>query len=100
MPALTPEAVRKQITSGRLAPVYLLLGDDERQITSLVEAFAATLDEGLRAFTYERLYAGDKEVTPADVVNAARIGPMMAPFRLVVLLRAEKWLTPKRAAAA
>jgi DNA polymerase III delta subunit len=99
MPAVTPEAARQQITSGRLAPVYLLVGDDERQITSLVEAFAATLDEGLRAFNYERLYAGDKDLTPADVVNAARIGPMMAPFRVVVLLRAEKWLKPKRAAA-
>lgn len=97
MPALTPDAVRGDAAAGQLRPVYLLVGDDERAITGLVDAIANTLEEDLRAFNYERLYTTDKDTTPADVVDAARIAPMMAARRIVVLLRAEKWLKPKRA---
>ncbi len=100
MPPFTPDAIREQIAGGRLQPVYLLVGDDDRVISALSDSLSETLEEDLRAFNYERLYATDKEVSPSDVVAAARTAPMMAPRRVVMVLRAEAWLKPKRATPA
>ena len=99
MPASTPAAVRKEIAAGRLQPVYLLLGDDDQTIGGIADAIADTLEEELRAFNYERLYANDKGVTPVTVVDAARVAPMLSPRRVVVVPRAEHWLKPKRVTA-
>lgn len=99
MPIISPEAVRQQIAGGTLHPVYLLVGDDDRLILSLSTALSDTIEDELRAFNTERLYATDKGMTPAAVVDAARIAPMMSPRRVVTLLRGEAWLKPKRAAA-
>ncbi|HSL22323.1 MAG TPA: DNA polymerase III subunit delta [Vicinamibacterales bacterium] len=96
MPVANPETLRADAAAGRLQPVYLLVGDDDRLATALVNAIADTLEDDLRAFNYERIYASDKGVTPAAVVEAARILPMMAARRVVVVLRAETWLKPKR----
>jgi DNA polymerase III delta subunit len=57
---------------------------------------AALVDDSLRAFNSERLYAGDRGVTPASIVEAARLLPMMADRRVVVVMRAERLLKPKR----
>jgi DNA polymerase-3 subunit delta len=100
VPAITPEAARKQIAAGTLQPVYLLVGDDDRLISGISDALAGTLEEDLRPFNYERFYASDKGVLPAAVIEAARVVPMMAPRRMVVVLRAESWLKPKRGAPA
>jgi DNA polymerase-3 subunit delta len=99
VPVATPDTLRAHIASGRLQPVYLLVGEDDRLLTALSTAIADSVDDDLRAFNYERLYATDKELTPASVVDAARVAPLMAPRRVVTLLRAEKWLKPKRIAA-
>lgn len=98
MPTLTPETVRQQVASGRLHPIYLVVGDDEQLVSATVDALLDSIEEDLRAFNYERLYATDKGVLPANAVEAARVRPMMSPRRLVVVLRAETWLKPKRVA--
>ncbi len=100
MPIIRPEAVHQQIAAGKLLPVYLLVGDDDRTISGIATALADTVEDGLRAFNTERLYASDKGMTPAAVVEAARVAPMMAPRRVVTVLRAEVWLKPKRVSAA
>ncbi|HEX5474920.1 MAG TPA: DNA polymerase III subunit delta [Vicinamibacterales bacterium] len=82
------------------APVYLLLGDDEAQMTAHVAAVCSLVDDELRAFNVERMYAGEKGVTPATIVESARQLPMMSDRRVVVVLRAEKVLKPKRRGAA
>jgi DNA polymerase-3 subunit delta len=56
------------------------------------------VDEALRPFSTDRLYAGEKGGTPAAIVESARLLPMMADRRVVVVLRAEKLLKPKRRA--
>jgi DNA polymerase-3 subunit delta len=96
VPTITPEALRKQAASGKLAPVYLLVGDDDRMVSAMSGALAGTLEEDLRAFNYDRFYATDKGLLPASVIEAAHTAPMMAPYRLVFVLRAEAWLKPKR----
>jgi DNA polymerase III delta subunit len=99
MPIATPQTVRTQIDNQALQPVYLLVGDDARVMDALANALAETVEDGLRAFNCERLYATDKDVTPDAVVEAARIAPMMARRRIVTVLRAEHWLKPKRVEA-
>jgi DNA polymerase-3 subunit delta len=54
------------------------------------------VEDELRAFNVERLYANEKSVTSAAIVESARILPMMADRRVVIVLRAERILKPKR----
>jgi DNA polymerase III delta subunit len=96
MPTSTPAAVRKQITAGKLDPLYLIVGDDEAEMSHLAADLSGIVEDGLRSFNVERIYAIDKSSTPAAIVESARQLPMMAPRRVVVVLRAEKLLKPKR----
>src|SRR6266850_7763669 len=102
MPLVTPAAVRKQIKSGRVDPIYLLQGEDDVEKSALAGEFAALVDEGLRAFNVERIHAGDLttgdrlEDGVASIVVAARTLPMMVPRCVVTVLQAETLLVPKR----
>lgn len=96
MPAATPQAVRKQITDGKPDPVYLLVGDDDVEMTRLASELSGLVEDELRAFNLERMYFGEKGVTPATIVESARTLPMMGERRVIVVLRAEKLLKPKR----
>lgn len=92
----TPEAVRAAIAARTLDPVYLLVGDDDAEIARLAADIAASVEDELRAFNVERIYAGEKGGGPVDIVESARQLPMMADRRIVVVLRAERLLKPKR----
>ena len=102
MPLVTPAAVRQQIKSGRVDPIYLLQGEDDVEKSALAGEFAELVDEGLRAFNVERIHAGD--LTTADrladgvasLVAAVRTLPMMSPRRVVIVLQADTLLVPKR----
>jgi DNA polymerase-3 subunit delta len=96
MPPSTPAAVRKQIAAGKPDPLYLIVGDDEAEMSHLAADLSGMVEDELRAFSVERIYASDKSSTPAAIVEAARQLPMMALRRVVVVLRAEKLLKPKR----
>ena len=91
---VTPAAVHTQIASGTLDPLYLVLGDDEYEKAELAAEFEEAVDAELRAFNVERFHGGD--VSLRAILDAARTLPMMAPRRLVVALRAERILEPKR----
>ena len=94
MAALSPAALRKQIASGDTGPLYVLVGDDDAEKSSVAAEFAETVDEGLRAFNVDRFYGGDVKVD--ELLDAANTLPMMVPRRVVVVLEAEKLLIPKR----
>ena len=94
MPPVSQADVRKQIASGRVGPLYLILGQDETGKTSLAGEFVGLVDEGLRAFNLDRLYGG--ETTAAAVVDAAKTFPMMVPCRVVLVMHAELLLAPKK----
>src|SRR5262245_24842745 len=96
MPVSTVAAVRTQIAQRKPAPVYVILGDDEAEMSRLVADLTGLVEDELRAFSTDRMYAGDKGVTPAAIVESARILPMMSDRRVVVVLRAEKILKPRR----
>ena len=96
MPAVPLSAVRKQIADRQPEPIYLLVGDDDALMSTLTSELSSLIEDELRAFNLERLYATDKGVTPTSVVEAARTLPMLGDRRLVIVLRAEKILKPKR----
>ncbi|HEX6211136.1 MAG TPA: hypothetical protein VF136_10190 [Methylomirabilota bacterium] len=100
MPRLSPGRFRQQIAEGAPDPVVLLVGDDDHEKAALALALGEMVEPDLRAFNVERLYASDKAVTPAAVIEAARTLPMMAPRRVVVVLQAERLLNPKKRQAA
>jgi DNA polymerase-3 subunit delta len=89
-------AVRAAIAKRALDPVYLILGDDEAEMARLAGDIAGVVEDELRAFNMERMYAGEKGASAAGIVEAARQLPMMGDRRVVVVLRAEKILKPKR----
>jgi DNA polymerase III delta subunit len=94
MPPLSAAALRKQLSSGDTAPLYALIGADEVEKSAVAAQFIDMVDEGLRAFNVDRLYGGDAKVD--ELIDSANTLPMMVPRRVVVLLEAEKLLTPKR----
>lgn len=100
MPSLTVAALRTQIQSRKFAPIYLLFGDDVRLIEQLVDAIEESVDPADRAFAVERIYAGEEGGSPLDVAGAANVFPMLGDRRIVIVMRAERFLKPKRAGKA
>jgi DNA polymerase-3 subunit delta len=100
VPSINLTSLRAQIQSGKLAPVYLLFGDDVRLIEQIVEGIEATIDPADRPFSVERVYAGEEGASPLDVAAAANVFPMLGGRRIVIVLRAERFLKPKRAGKA
>ena len=102
MPAIAVPALQQRIAAGRLDPLYLIVGDDVRLAEALVEAIEHTVDEADRPFAVRRVYANEENGggAPIDIAAAARDVPMLGDRRIVVVLRAEKFLKPKRAAKA
>ena len=94
MPASTPAAVRRQIKSGKTDPIYLIIGEDEDEKAQLAAEFSGAVEEDLRPFNVERLYGGDASL--GAVLDAARTLPMVSARRIVVVVRAERLLMPKR----
>ena len=88
MPALDITALRKQIASRQLAPVYVFVGEDARLIERLVDAVEATVDEADRAFAIDRFHVGDKGAEPIDIASASRAYPMLRDRRLSSVSRA------------
>ena len=96
MPVITPAAARTQIGAGAVAPVYLLVGDDEHEIDELIDRFTGLVEDALRPFNVERVHAPERGgQADAQATEAARVLPMMANRRVVFLLRAERLLKPK-----
>jgi DNA polymerase-3 subunit delta len=96
MPQVSPADMRAAIAKRAPAPVYLILGDDEAEMSNLAADVMALVEDELRAFNVDRLYAGEKGTSAGSIVEAARMLPMMGDRRVVVVMRAEKLLKPKR----
>jgi DNA polymerase-3 subunit delta len=99
----TVAEVRKQIKSGKTAPLYLLEGDDLQSRHDLAIEFANVVDEGLQAFNVQSFYAneatnaGGRDQLIGSLLSTARTLPMMAPRRVIIVHEADRLLAPKRA---
>jgi len=100
MPSLDPGALRKLIAARRLGSLHLLVGEDVRLVEQTVDEIEATIDAADRPFAVDRLFAGDSGGSPIDIAAAARVFPMLGERRIVVVLRAERLLKPKRSVKA
>lgn len=100
MPAIDLAAIRKHIAARRLSNLYLLTGEDTRLLDRLVDEIEGVVDEADRPFAVERVYAGEAGGSPIDIAAASRVFPMLGDRRIVIVLRAERLLKPKRAAKA
>src|SRR5690349_12943687 len=96
MPGATLQGVRKQLAERKPDPVYLIVGDDEAEMSRLATDISSLVEDELRAFNLERMYATERSVTPAAIAESARTFPMLGDRRVVLVLRAEKILKPKR----
>ncbi len=95
---LSSTAFRRQIASGDLAPLYLVTGPDDLEMSRLAAELSDSVPEDFRAFNVHRFHGTDK-VTIAQVLDAASSYPLMAPRRVVLLLQAGKVLARKGPAA-
>ena len=99
---ITPADVRKQITSGDTAPLYLLEGGDLQSRHDLALEFAGVVGDGLEAFNVESFYATEatnasaRDAMLGALISTARTLPMMSPRRVILLHEAERILSPKR----
>jgi DNA polymerase-3 subunit delta len=87
---VTPEQALKEASSGSLRPVYLVMGEErwyaDRVVAALREAVAKG---GIAGFNEDKFTAGE---APVDaVLGAARMLPMMAPRRFVMVRGVERW---------
>lgn len=94
MPTGTFASIQSAIKADTPAPLYVIVGDDERGKDDIVHAFQALVPEELRAFNLERVSA--QETDPPAIVANARTIPLLGDRRVVIVTRAERWLMPKR----
>src|SRR4030095_4722534 len=72
MPSATPQAVRKQLAQGKPDPVYVIVGDDEAEMSRLAGEVSALVEDELRAFNLERMYATGRSGTATAIAQAPR----------------------------
>jgi DNA polymerase-3 subunit delta len=96
VPSITADAFVQQIRTRKPEPVYVVIGDDDKEKSFLAQLASELVEEELRAFNVERLYGTDRTTTAEAIVEAARVLPMLGDRRVVVVLRADALLKPKR----
>jgi DNA polymerase III delta subunit len=96
MPSLDPGALRKLIADRRLGNLHLLVGEDVRLVEQTVDDIEGTIDAADRPFAVDRIFAAESGGSPIDIAAAACVFPMLGERRIVVVLRAERLLKPKR----
>lgn len=79
----------KDIKQGKIAPVYLIGGDEAFFVDEVSQAIENDIiDEGEKSFNMDIFYGMESD--PATVVSIARQYPMMAERRLVIIKEAQK----------
>ena len=96
-PSMTSRELAAALKKGTVAPVYLVVGEDEAGKDEVVAQLTALVDEADRAFNVERFTAGDAR--PDDVVGAVRTLPMLGDRRVVVFAHIERLFKGRRKAA-
>ncbi len=79
--------IRRQINTRKLAPIYVLHGEESYFIDELAKAFEALVPEDERDFNYYALYA--PEIDPELVGVTCRRYPIMADMQVVLLKEAQ-----------
>jgi DNA polymerase-3 subunit delta len=84
----TFEEICRDITAGRFAPVYVMMGEESYFIDYIENLLVQhVLNEIERDFNQMIFYGADANVV--DIINAARRFPMMAKHQLVIIKEAQ-----------
>jgi len=87
VPAITFDALRRQLANGQYAPVYLLHGEEGYYIDALVKDFEKIIPEADKEFGQYTLYAPQTE--PGAVMDLCMSVPMMSERQVVILKEAQ-----------
>lgn len=85
---MTPEQFRKALAKGQAGPAYFFSGPEAGLMKESLDALAASVPEGTRAFNVQVFHAFEADF--GEVITAARTVPFMAPRRVVVVRDVEK----------
>lgn len=80
----TFQSLKIDLRSGKLAPIYLLHGEEGLYTDLLLEEFDKLIPEEEKTFNFFTFYAIEKD--PDDIIDIARRFPMMSS-RLVVVIK-------------
>lgn len=82
------EGIMKDLKAGKFAPVYLLMGEESYYIDKVADYVAENaIAEEERDFCQTVVYGLD--TTPAQVMDMARMAPMMAKYQVVIVKEAQ-----------
>ena len=90
---VTPEAVFKDLKARKFQPVYVFHGEEpyyNDQLVQYIEEHVLSADE--KEFNFTLLYGAD--VSPEDVIVAARRFPMMADVQVTIVKEAQAMKRP------
>src|SRR5262245_48084630 len=93
MPILTEAQVLAALKKRSIPPVIALVGDDDVGKSALIEALSDLVEDDLKPFNLQRIYANERPVE--DIVNAVRTLPFLGERRVVIALRCEVFLKTK-----
>lgn len=86
-PTVTFTSLKADIRAGRLAPVYLLHGEEGFYTDALVKMFEAIVPDDLKDFNQFIFYA--PQIEPATVMDACQRYPMMYDRQVVIVKEAQ-----------
>lgn len=87
---MTPEEAIAEAAAGKLRPVYLVLGEERLLVDRVVFALREAAGKGgVPGFNEDKFTAGEAQV--GAIVGAAKMVPMMAKHRFVLVRGLDRW---------
>ncbi|MBK8258649.1 MAG: DNA polymerase III subunit delta [Polyangiaceae bacterium] len=87
---MTPEETLEEVRSGKLRPVYLVMGEERWFVDRALSAIRDAVNrQGIAGFNDDKFTAGECNVQ--SVIGACKMLPMMAKKRFVLLRSVERW---------
>lgn len=87
---MTPDALFREVDAARFRPVLVVVGSDTYARDRVVaRVCTAAVAPALAAFNQDKFTAGETSIE--SVLNAAKLLPMMAERRLVLVRQVERW---------
>ncbi|MDE7466927.1 MAG: DNA polymerase III subunit delta [Muribaculaceae bacterium] len=87
-PAITFDTIKRQLSAGQYAPVYLLHGSEGYYIDELVKMFERILPEADREYALTNMYVHQLE-SPREIIDICRTLPMLTERQVVIVREAQ-----------
>ena len=87
-PTVTFETIKRQLSAGKYAPVYLLQGEEGYYIDELVKLFERILPEEDREYALTNMYVPQIE-DPKEITDVCRTLPMLTERQVVIVREAQ-----------